>query len=196
MGCSFDRINATFNKKEHTKIFADIYNEKLEDDLYWGEDDFLTEDDFTLLDNGHYSLWVEDEPLFRTMENGDQLVDVIYSYLEAVPDYPFYLEYECTFNNCGAIVFTTYDYKDGTLKIVDKNSEDSYLDYCPECEWEAYDDEEMDGEALCTIDEWEEGKEYKCPNCGAILDWEVYVWETELKMIDGKLVAEDEDELN
>lgn len=193
MGCSFDRITATFETKEQTKVFADIYNEKLEDDFYWGEDSFLNDDDFNL-ENGLYHLWVEDEPLFRTMENGDQLVDVIYSYLEAVPDCNFYLEYECTFNNCGAIVFTTYDYKDGILKIVDKNSEDSYLDYCPECNWEAYEDENMDGEALCTIDEWEEDKVYVCPNCGAVLDWEVYVWKNELKMIDGKLVSEEDDD--
>lgn len=190
MGCSFDKITATFETKEQTKVFTDIYNEKLEDDFYWGEDSFLADDDFTL-QNGLYHLWIEDEPLFRTMENGDQLVDVIYSYLEAVPDCSFYLEYECTFNNCGAIVFTTYRYKDGTLKIVDKNSEDSYLDYCPECDWESYEDENMNGEALCTIDEWEEGKDYVCPNCGAVLDWEVYVWENTLRMVNGKLISDE-----
>lgn len=191
MGCSFDRIDAVFETKEQTKIFTDIYNEQLKDDLYWGEDDFLVDDDFVRCDDGRYCLGIEDEPLFRTMENGDQLVDVVFAYLEAVPNCTFHLEYECTFNNCGAIIFTTYDYKNGVLKVLDKDSEESYLDYCPNCEWDAYDDENLDGEALCTIEEWEADKVYTCPNCGSVLEWDVYVREAIFNMEDGHLVPVD-----
>lgn len=193
MGCSFDRFYATFKKKEDTKVFTEIYNEKLKDDLYWGEDDFLSEDDFLLDAIGNYDLGIEAEPLFKMMENGAQFVDVIFAYLESVPNEPFYAEYECTFNNCGAIVFTTYEYANGELKITDKNSEDSYLDYCPECEWCAYDDDDFEDEAICTIDEWDENEIYRCPKCGAILEWDIFVDKAIWKMIDGKLELLDEE---
>jgi hypothetical protein len=192
MGCSFDRLGVTIDKKENIKTFVEIYNRDLADQLYWGEDDFICEDDFEYHENNGYLMAVEEEPLFRTMENGAQFADVIYKYLETVPDCKFSAWYECTFSNCGAIVYTTYDYKDGVLKVVDKSSENSYLDYCPECDWEPCCDGNFDEDELCTIDEWDPDEEYKCPQCGAVLEWDVCVDEYTLRMVDGELV-EDED---
>lgn len=188
MGCSYDKFHADFAKKEHAKIFSEIFNEKLKDQLYWGERSFLNEDSFSLDNYGNnYSLWIDDEPLFKTMEDGYQFVEVIFAYLEAVPDLPFWAEYECTFNNCGAIVSTTYDYSDGKLTVINKYSDDSQLDYCPECDWDSYEDEKFNGEPLCTIDEWEEGETYRCPQCGAVLEWDVDIYEETWKMKDGHL---------
>jgi hypothetical protein len=128
------------------------------------------------------------------MDNGAQLIDVVHSYLEAVPDCKFSLWYECTFNNCGAIVYTTYEYENHVLKVVDKNSEDSDLSYCPECDWDAYEDEECEEDALCTIDHWDPEKEYVCPQCGAVLEWDVFVCESTWTMIAGKLVKDESEE--
>lgn len=187
MGCSFDRIGVTIDKKENIKTFVDIFNEELKDALYWPEDQFIHEDIFEEDELGNYYADIEDEPLFNMMENGAQLVNVVHKYLETVPDCKFSLWYECTFNNCGAIVYTTYEYSDYTLEVVDKDSEGPDLSYCPECEWDAYDDD-CEDDALCTIDTWEPDKEYKCPQCGAVLDWEVFVNKRMFRMVDGRLV--------
>jgi hypothetical protein len=188
MGCSFDRIGITIDKKENIKTFVDIFNKELKDDLYWPDNTYLSESDFED-EFGVFTASVEEEPLFAMMENGAQLIDVVHTYLEAVPDCKFSLWYECTFNNCGAIVYTTYEYANHILTIVDKSSEDSYLDYCPECDWSAYDDEDMEDEELCTIDNYDPEKEYICPSCGAVLEWDVCIDTSIMHMINGKLVS-------
>lgn len=190
MSCSFDRIGITIDKKENIKTFVDIYNRELEDHLYWGKNSFLSEDSFRDND-GVYRAYIEEEPLFTAMENGEQLVDVIYKYIETVPDCVFSAWYECAFSNCGAIVYTTYNYKDGLLTIVDRSSESSYPNYCPECDWEPYPDDDGCVDGVCSIYEWRPDEECKCPVCGAALDWEVCFDETTLRMIDGKLDAEE-----
>lgn len=191
MGCSFDRIGVTIDKKENVKTFVEIYNRELEEDLYWGEDDFIDEECFEYHDGIGYMMFVENEPLFKTMYDGAQFKDVVFAYLEAVPDCKFSAWYECTFNNCGAIVYTTYEYADDILKIVDKNSEESDMSYCPECEWDAYEDEDFDDETLCLIEDWDPDAEYKCPNCGAVLEWDVDIIHKTMRLINGEWVDEE-----
>lgn len=194
MGCSFDRIGVTIDKKKNIKTFVEIYNRELEDELYWGEDDFICEDDFEYHDGIGYMMFVENEPLFKTMYNGAQFEDVVFAYLEAVPDCKFTAWYECTFNNCGAIVYTTYEYEDDILKIVEKSSDESDISYCPECDWDSYEDETLDDEVLCRIEDWDPNEAYICPNCGAALEWDVFVDESTYRMLDGELVEDEDDE--
>ena len=190
MGCSFDKLGATITKKENVETFVEIYNRELAEQFYWGEDDFIDESSFEYHKGIGYILGVDAEPLFKRMENGAQFAAVVHAYIEAVPDCDFTAWYECTFNNCGAIVSTEYVYRDGVLTVVDKDSEESDLSYCPECDWDAYEDE--DGEPLCTIDDWEEGKEFVCPNCGETLEWDVSVTKTVYNLVDCKLVIDKE----
>ena len=122
------------------------------------------------------------------MENGTQFKRVVFEYLKAVPDCEFYAQYGCTFDNCGAGVDTTYIYKNKTLKIVDKYSEDAYIDYCSECDSELYDNENSSNSVPYRLEDWEENTEYKCPNCGANIEWEVHITKTTFKIIDNELV--------
>jgi hypothetical protein len=195
MGCSFDRLGATITRKEDIKTFVEIYNRELKDQLYWGEDDFLTEEDFEQIGPGQYCMSVEEEPLFKMMENGAPFEYMILEYLRAVPDAKFSAWYECTFNNCGDIVSNTYDYQDGELKIERRYSDMAYLDYCPECEWEACDDEDFDDDELCLIEDYDPEKEYICPNCGEVLDWDVDIIHQTMKLVDGKWFDQDGKEL-
>lgn len=186
MGCTFDRFNTSFEKREHAEKFTEIYNQLLKDDLYWDEpidmENFDTE-------YGVYELWIEAEPLFSTMENGEQFVDVILTYLQAVPDYSFHAEYECTFSNCGAIVLTEYNYKDGILEIENRAAEQSALDHCPECEWDICDNESNiydEEDAVCTLENYDPDEIYTCPSCGAILEWDVDIWTTKYVLRNGE----------
>ena len=187
MGCSFDRIGITIDKKENIKTFVEIFNREMEEHLYCGSDQYINEEEFEEEFFGYY-LQIEEEPIFAIMEAGAQLIDVVYPYLEAVPDCEFSLWFEATYNNCGAINYTEYKYKDHVLKIVDKDSEESGIGYCPECEWDIYEDDDCDEDSLCTIDEWDPNEGYKCPQCGAALEWDVCINERVLRMVDGKLV--------
>jgi hypothetical protein len=195
MGCSFDRLGATIHRKKDIKTFVEIYNRELADQLYWGEDDFLSEDDFENIGNGIYCMSVEQEPLFKMMENGAPYEDMIMTYLEAVPDAKFSAWYECTFNNCGDIVSHIYDYNDGELKIERRYADNAYLDYCPECDWEAYEDENFENDALCLLEDYDPDEEYRCPNCGEIIEWEVDIIHETMKLADGKWFDEDGEEV-
>lgn len=193
MGCSFDRLGATIHRKEDIKTFVEIYNRELADSFYWGEDDFLSEEDFEEVGNGLYCFSVEEEPLFKMMENGAPYEDMILEYLKAVPDAKFVAWYECTFNNCGDIVQHNYSYDNGELKIERRYADNAYLDYCPECDWEAYEDENFEDDTLCLLEDYDPDEEYVCPNCGAVLEWEVDIIHETMKLIDGEWVDEEDE---
>ena len=194
MGCSFDRLGATLRRKEDIKTFVEIYNRELKDQFYWGEDDFLSEDDFEHIGGGLYCMSVEQEPLFKMMENGAPYEDMIMTYLAAVPDANFSAWYECTFNNCGDIVSHTYSYKNGELRIERRYADNASLDYCPECDWDAYEDEDCEDDTLCLLEDYDPEKEYVCPNCGEVIDWDVDIIHETMKLVDGKWLDEDGDE--
>ena len=128
------------------------------------------------------------------MENGAPFEDMILEYLKAVPNNRFYAWYECTFNNCGDIVHKEYNYENGVLKIEDRYSEQSELGYCPECEWEAWEDEDLEYDTLCLIEDYDPEKEYKCPNCGAILEWDMDIINRTMSLIDGKWDSDEEED--
>lgn len=186
MGCSFDVFCARFNHKDDTKTFADLFNKMLKDDLY--SDLFmLSEEDFRQLSHDNkYHLSISEEPLFRVMDNGDQLYPVILAHIEARPNESFSAEYRCTFNNCGAIVFTSYEYMNGELKVVSKYSEYP-APWCENCDENGEYSGWVYDEPLISIDEYEKDTVIECPNCGAVLEWDVTVYETILHMINGKL---------
>lgn len=200
MGCSFDRLGATIMRKQDVKTFIEIFNRELKDSLYDEEDAFIDESNFEELAAGIYIMSVEQEPLFKMMENGAPYEDMLMEYLKAVPDAQFYAWYECTFNNCGDIVHHEYHYNDHVLKIERRYADNAYLDYCAECDWEAYSDEELDDDTLCLIEDYDPEKEYKCPNCGAVLEWDVDIINETHTLVDGKWVSDcfdygsDEDE--
>lgn len=181
MGCTFDMFNVDyFPSGNHTKVFSEIYNEKLEDSLYWGEDSFLDENSFTECLDG-YCLEVEDEPLFNVMDNGNQLVDVILEYVARFPEDEFSADYCCTFSNCGAIFMTDYRYEgDRRLVLEHRCSESEALSYCGKCGSAFYD------EPICRIEDYEEGDIYYCPKCGAQFNWDVDIWEEVYELKNGE----------
>ena len=71
MGCSYDIFTGTLKQKEYIPDFVQLWNSVLEDDLY---------DDWALMDKDRfekekdgYHFGIDSEPLFCTMENGDQV---------------------------------------------------------------------------------------------------------------------------
>ena len=79
------------------------------------------------------------------------------------------------------------------IRFMRGTEEDSYIDCCHECGWVAYEDEDFDDEALCTIDEWDENEVYKCPKCGAVLEWDIFIDKTVWKMTNGKFEVLEEE---
>lgn len=189
MGCSYDMLGATIHRKEDIKTFVEIYNRELEDSLYYGEDDFISENYFEETNEG-FSMSYDQEPLFDFMNQGAPYEKMILTYLKAVPDVPFSAWYRCTYDNCGAIDTSNYNYSDGVLKIESRHSEDSELDWCRTCDWNAYEDD-VYTDVVCTAEEYEPDKEYSCPKCGASLKFDVRIFYKTLKLVDGNWVKED-----
>lgn len=163
MGCSYDVIHANI-KKEDKQKFLELYKKILAEDLY--DDEWCIPDEDCFEDDGDRSEFgIDAEPLFAMMENGAQLFPFFKAFLAACPDDDFTAEYECTFNNCGAMVVINFSFNDGILTARTKYAEDGYIAECPEC---GYEDE--DGEDLVSLHHWEEGTEITCPECGAVLE--------------------------
>ena len=162
MGCSYDILSARI-KPEHKSKFIKMFNHILEADLYddWcvADEDCFAEDDN---DDGRIVFGMDQEPIFTRMENGAQWYDFICKYLNEVKDDGFTADYECTFNNCGAMVIEEYEYSNGKLKVHSKYAEEGSVYECPEC---GHDDEDE-----LSLHAWSAEKGLVCPNCGAELE--------------------------
>lgn len=190
MGCSYDHLGVTIHRKEDIKTFVEIYNRELEDFLYYGKDDFISENYFEETDDG-FSMSYEQEPLFDFMDQGGCYENMLLTYLKAVPNAPLSAWYECSYDNCDEFDSNTYNYSDGVIKIESRNFENSSLDYCPTCDWNAYEDDVYTN-VVCTAYEYEPDKEYSCPKCGASLEFDVRIFHKTLKLVDGNWVKEDD----
>ena len=162
MGCSYDILSARI-RPEHKKKFIKMFNKVLENDLYddWcvADEDCFSEDD---IDDGRIVFGMDQEPVFTRMENGAQWYDFICKYLNEVKDDGFTADYECTFNNCGAMVIDEYEYANGKLKVHSKYAEEGSVYECPEC---GHDDEDE-----LSLHAWSAEKGLVCPKCGAQLE--------------------------
>lgn len=167
MGCIFEKVNLNFGSKEHALNFIDLYNEMLKEDIY----DELTENDVWVSDSG-CSIHLDDTPIFKPMERGELLNDVAERFLNENPDAKFSADYECSFSNCGDTTITTYEYVNGVLTIYCRWGELPYENYCEECEYDSFEDEDGDGEPIVRLEDWEPDKEYTCPQCGAVIPFE------------------------
>ena len=123
------------------------------------EDDCFSEDDN---DDGRIVFGMDQEPIFTRMENGAQWYDFICKYLNEVKDNGLTAYYECTFNNCGAMVIEEYEYSNGKLKVHSKYAEEGSVYECPEC---GHDDEDE-----LSLHAWSAEKGLVCPKCGAELE--------------------------
>ncbi|MBR4027149.1 MAG: hypothetical protein IKJ01_06280 [Lachnospiraceae bacterium] len=176
MGCTYDVINVTVKNEEDAKIFVETFNEIMPEYLYDEEIELSFED--IREECGFFNIGIGQEPLFRRYEQGEQVTELLLEFLKRAPEADCFAEHYCTFNNCGDALFLEYQYKDKVLHIREVYAESNALDYCEECDEEFYD------EPLCTIDDFEVGKIYKCPNCGAELTFEAWVQRYEAKLVD------------
>lgn len=175
MSCTIDIFKADFGTQEHAVKFVKLFNEMLEEDLC--DVSVVSSED---VENGHgyYSINIEGSPLFVEVQRGDQLLPVIERFLKENQDAEFSAFYSCAFSNCGDTTYIDYSYSDGVLTVVTRWGELPYETYCEECDYDSYEDCDDDEEAdestryLVDLETWEPDEEYKCPNCGAIIEFE------------------------
>lgn len=174
MSCTIDRFNADFGTKEHAIAFIKLFNEMLKGDLCVTYE--MAESD-VVYKYGKYSLEIEESPWFIMVERGAQLQPVVERFLKENQDADFYAFYSCAFTNCGDTTYIDYSYNDGVLTIDTRWGELPYETYCEECGYDAEedfdeDDEDEEVRYIVDLETWEEDKTYKCPQCGAIIEFE------------------------
>jgi hypothetical protein len=167
MGCVFETVDIRFGNREHAINFINIYNEMLKDEIY----DNLTENDVRVGDSG-CTIHLDDTPIFKSIERGEQLNDVVERFLNENSDAEFSADYYCAFSNCGDTTITTYEYDDGILTIDYRGGELPYESYCEECEYDSLETDDDDAEPIVRLEDWEPDKVYTCPNCGAVIEFE------------------------
>jgi hypothetical protein len=169
MGCVFETVNVYFGNKNHATNFINIFNEMLKDEIY----EELTEDCVRVQDSG-CSIYLNDTPIFKSIERGEQLNDVIVRFLKENPAAEFSADYYCAFSNCGDTTITTYEYAEGILTIDYRSGELPYESYCEECDYDSLETDDDDAEPIVRLEDWEEDKVYTCPNCGAVIEFDAY----------------------
>ena len=167
MGCSYDIFTGKLKQKEYISDFVKLWNSVLEDDLY---DDWalMEEDIFKKEDDGWYHFNIDSEPLFCTMENGDQVVTFLIEFFKKCPDAEFEGEYECTFNNCGDMCIKRFTYDNRLIHVQHLYSDAPYIEECPEC------GKDDDGDELFSMHDWDSKKPLICPGCGKEIDMDVF----------------------
>lgn len=180
MGCTYDMFQIKLKKEEYAKQFANLWNKIL------GEGDYLYEfyEDIDLFEefvekDGTFVLNIEEEPLFGYYDVGNQIHLMLMAFIENVPDAEFEAEYNCTFNNCGDVLYNTYNYSSGKLIIRSAYSEYGEGCYCPEC------DESL-GFRMIELEPEELTENRICPHCGSEIEYEADIDLYVLKYIDGK----------
>ena len=168
MGCTFDCITIKIKQEEKVQAFIDLFNSIIKEDLY--DEDLELDMSYCEQEDDMFVIGIEDEPLFHCCEYGEQLLPLFEQFLKENPDVGFEATYECTFSNCGDMVFNEYTYEDGVLVIKSKHSEFPYLTNCPECGYEAEEDNE-----IMTLNDWQEGMVCVCPECKAEIPYEASV---------------------
>lgn len=165
MGCTCDYVNINLKTREMAETALKLFAELLEEDLYGSFFD-IDEIDIEEKEDG---FWVrfEEEPLFNTWDDGEQIKLFVKEFIKKFPDEPFYLDNTTSFNNCGDTYYYEYIYDENKKQLTIRTiySEDSGLYYCPECE-EYFDD------PLVYIDEYKKGETYTCPECGAEIEYD------------------------
>ena len=174
MGCSIDHFNADFRTKEAAIKFINIFNNELKEDV---DVSFVLEEENIQFRFGQYSLDLEGEPWFLQVNRGVQIAPIVERFLKENPDETFYGFYSCAFTNCGDTTYIEYTYNNGILTIDTRWGELPYETYCEECGYDAEEDFDEDSENedagyIVKLETWEEGTVYKCPECGAEIEFE------------------------
>ena len=174
MGCTYDIIEATFKEEDLAEEFLEMFSAILGDELY--DDISFLGDEISIEEFGDsVCLTIEGEPLFTSYEDGEQLMDVVLTFLSLHPEIKFEATYDCTFNNCGDHLYMKYIYQNNLLTLKRWNA-DFYLLGCPECE------AEWDEPIYTMI-----GEDDICPSCGADLELAgVFTSVDEIPLIDGE----------
>lgn len=161
MGCTRDYVNINLKTKEMAETALKLFAELLKEDLY-GDFFDINYINIEEKENGFW-FYIDEEPLFKTWDAGEQIKYFVEEFVKKFPDEPFYLDDTESFNNCGDTTYYEYKYdeklKELTIRTVYSEWGEGLYD-CPECE-------ECFEEALVYLENYEEGKTYICPECGA-----------------------------
>ena len=178
MGCTYDVINAKVKNMDDAKKFIDFFNNFFKDDLYFQDyeidESFITENEET------NELWIniDEEPLFRMMSGEESIELFVENFSKKHPKLSYYLNYICTYNNCSDAFYMEVNYDgDNKIKLRKVWADDEGIFMCPKCE------EDFE-EALCYIDDFEEDKVYTCPFCGADIEYQVEIEESEINILE------------
>lgn len=173
MGCTYDVINVKLENKNYLEQFKDAFNEILADDLYDGEyENFIVRED----KEGKCWVCAEDEPLFAMAEGYEITERFACEFAKLYPDMKFYMDYKCTFNNCGDAYYIEYNYDgNGIIKVKTMSAEIDGIFHCPECD-------AFFEDGIIYLEDYNQNETYTCPECNKEIKYDVSIEETEIKI--------------
>lgn len=166
MGCTHEIINMHFQKRNVAKNMIEMFNDFFKSKLYYSSMKLNYED--IKYEEDVYKIVIDQEPLFTIYDCGMQVQELIIEFLKKYPNIIFYVDYTCTFSNCGDCLYIEYHCENNNIKIKEMYGNDMGLYFCPECE-EEFDD------ALMYIEDYVPNKKYICPYCKKEISLEVNV---------------------
>lgn len=172
MGCTYDVVNIRLENENHIELFKNSFNELLKDYLYDGKyENFLIRKN----KNEHW-IAIQEEGLFSEAQGLEFIEYFVTEFAKQYPNIKFYMDYKCTYNNCGDANYVEYNYDGGDIITVKSmNAEISGIFDCPECETYFED-------ALVEIEEYNPDQKYYCPECSAEIEYNVFVNKYNIKL--------------
>lgn len=171
MGSILEKLYVKTEEKKTAEIFTNAFNRYAGNDP-WMKKHLISIEDF-FGEKGYFRLNIESEPIFSNIDDYKNLEDIVFECVSKTPDDNLVVEFERGFSNCGDTLLVLYKYnsREKELTVISRYSDLPSLDYCPECDFE---DEES---FYVPLDKWMPDTVYTCPECGAVLDWDVSMFE-------------------
>lgn len=168
MGCTYDAINVVLKNRSCLDNFLEEFYKFFKDYLYEKNYQIHPTSIFNPNPKTECYINIQEEPLFKTNEGGAQVDAFVREYLKKYSDVDFKLSYTQEELSCDGAMNINYKYNSETkeLNIEKKYADNISITYCPDC------CEDFE-EAIAYLDEHIEGQVYRCPYCGADIEYDV-----------------------
>lgn len=168
MGCTNDFVHVTLKNRSYLESFLNEFYGFFKDYLYDKNYQIHPTCIFSASPISECYIDINEEPLFKMDESGAQVDLFIKEYVKKYPDVDISMFYTGEELDCDGAIHIKYEYNSQTKKLnIEKRTADcTSIRYCPEC------DEDFE-EAIAYLDEHIEGQTYRCPVCGADIEYDV-----------------------
>ena len=176
---SYDKFTAMLKQNEYVQDFLDLWAFVLKDTL--SDNSIVPVVEHI---NNQNIFNINKEQLFKIIECGDQVEDLLIEFLRKHPDAEIECTYESTYNYCSSMNLKFITYNNGTIYVHAIHSETPYIDKCNSC------NSTLNNVSLY---EFKNKNHYICPACNAKVSIDINIDDYSIDVESGKYSFKDDE---